>query len=70
MLTLVLTFKMKLQSYWAFSFFGIWRHNFKHISFSYNKADETTDASNTAQVTLFLHWVTDDLQVHEDFVGL
>ena len=40
------------------------------ISFSHNKADETTDASNTAQITLFLHWVTDDLQVHEDFVGL
>ena len=33
-------------------------------------ADETTDASNTEQVTLFIRWVTDDLQVHEDFVGL
>ncbi len=33
-------------------------------------ADETTDASNTEQVTLFIRWVTDDLQVHEYFVGL
>ncbi len=33
-------------------------------------AEETTDASNTEQVTLFIRWVTDDLQVHEDFVGL
>ena len=33
-------------------------------------ADETTDASNIEQVTLFIRWVTDDLQVHEDFVGL
>ena len=33
-------------------------------------ADETTDASNREQVTLFLRWVTDDLQVHEEFLGL
>ncbi len=33
-------------------------------------ADETTDNSNKEQVTLFLRWVTDDLQVHEEFLGL
>lgn len=33
-------------------------------------ADETTDASNREQVTLFLRWVTDDFQVHEEFLGL
>ena len=32
--------------------------------------DETTDASNTEQVTIFLRWVTDSLQVHEEFLGL
>ena len=33
-------------------------------------ADGTTDKSNQEQVTLFLRWVTDDLQVHEEFLGL
>ena len=33
-------------------------------------ADETTDKSNQEQVTLFLRWVSDDLQVHEEFLGL
>ena len=33
-------------------------------------ADETTDSSNREQVTLFLRWVTDDLLVHEEFLGL
>lgn len=33
-------------------------------------ADETTDVSNVEQVTLFIRWVTNDLQVHEDFLGL
>ncbi len=28
------------------------------------------DASNVEQVTIFVRWVTDDLQVHEDFLGL
>jgi len=32
--------------------------------------DETTDSSNTEQVTIFLRWVTDSLQVHEEFMGL
>ena len=33
-------------------------------------ADETTYKSNQEQVTLFLRWVSDDLQVHEEFLGL
>ena len=33
-------------------------------------ADETTDASNQEQVTLFVRWISNDLQVQEDFVGL
>ena len=33
-------------------------------------ADETTDASNQEQVTIFVRWINDDLQVPEDFVGL
>lgn len=33
-------------------------------------ADETTDVSNVEQVTIFIHWVTEELEVHEDFVGL
>ena len=33
-------------------------------------ADETTDSSNREQVTLILRRVTQDLQVHEEFLGL
>ena len=33
-------------------------------------ADETTDTSNREQVTLFLQWVTDTLDVNEEFLGL
>ncbi len=33
-------------------------------------ADETTDASNSEQVTIVIHWVTEDFQVHEEFIGL
>ena len=33
-------------------------------------ADETTDASNYEQVTIILCWVTEDFQVHEEFIGL
>ena len=32
--------------------------------------DETTDVSNKEQVTIFLHWATDNFQVHEEFLGL
>ena len=31
-------------------------------------ADETTDTSNR-EFTLFLRWVTDNLEVHEEFLG-
>ena len=41
-----------------------------HTSFLTIMMDETTDASNVEQATLFIRWVTDDLQVHEDFLGL
>ncbi len=33
-------------------------------------ADETTDASNREQVTMVIRRVTEDLQVHEEFLGL
>ena len=33
-------------------------------------ADKTTDTSNSEQVTLFLQWVTDSLDVNEEFLGL
>ena len=33
-------------------------------------ADETTDATNKEQVTLVLRWVTEELEVHEEFLGL
>ena len=33
-------------------------------------ADETADSSNQEQVSLTLCWVTQELEVHEDFLGL
>ena len=33
-------------------------------------ADECTDISNKEQFTICIRWVGEDLQVHEDFVGL
>ena len=33
-------------------------------------ADECTDISNREQFTICIRWVEEDLQVHEDFVGL
>ena len=33
-------------------------------------ADETTDASDSKQVTIVFHWVTEDFWVHQEFVGL
>ena len=32
--------------------------------------DETTDSANIEQVTLFLRWVSEELDVHEEFLGL
>lgn len=33
-------------------------------------ADETTDTANREQVTLVLRWATEELEVHEEFLGL
>ena len=33
-------------------------------------ADETTDVSNTEQLVIRIRWVDDDLNIHEDFIGL
>ena len=33
-------------------------------------ADETKDTTNKQQVTLVLRWVTEELEVHEEFLGL
>ena len=32
--------------------------------------DETTDEANKEQVVIYFHWVDDDLDVHEVFIGL
>ena len=32
--------------------------------------DETTDISNKEQVTFTIRWVSEDLEVNEDFIGL
>ena len=32
--------------------------------------DETTDESNKKQVVICFRWVDDELDVHEDFIGL
>ena len=42
----------------------------KHAKFYTMMADETTDSANREQVVLVFRWVDDDLNVHEDFVGL
>ncbi len=33
-------------------------------------ADETADTSNVEQVSIFIRYITDELEVHEDFLGL
>ena len=33
-------------------------------------ADETTDSSNKEQFVVCFRWVDDELEVHEDFIGL
>lgn len=33
-------------------------------------ADETGDSANIEQLVLCLRWVDDELQIHEDFIGL
>lgn len=42
----------------------------QNASFFTIMADETTDKSNREQVVLVLRWVDDDLNTHEDFIGL
>lgn len=42
----------------------------RNSSFYSILADETTDISNREQVVICLRWVDDDLDVHEDFIGL
>jgi len=32
--------------------------------------DETGDISNTEQLVFCVRWVDDDLEVHEDFIGM
>ena len=32
--------------------------------------DETTDISNREQSTIVIRWVTQDFQVHEEFIGI
>ena len=32
--------------------------------------DEVTDKANKEQVTLIVRWVTEDFEVHEEFLGL
>ena len=32
--------------------------------------DKTTDASNAEQAVVVIRWMSDDLSVHEDFIGL
>ena len=32
--------------------------------------DETVDISNKEQLILWIRWVNDDLQAHEDFIGI
>ncbi len=33
-------------------------------------ADETANTSNVEQVSIFIRYITDELEVHEDFLGL
>ena len=45
-------------------------HVITKISSSIHDAHETTDISNKEQMTVIIHWVTADFEVHEEFVGL
>ena len=33
-------------------------------------ADETADVSNKEQLVICIRWVDDDLDIHEDFIGM
>ena len=53
---------------WGLRFCGTWRQSF--ILFLTIMVDETEDASNRKQFSLFVCWATNDLLVHEDFLEL
>ena len=42
----------------------------QHSPFLTVMADETTDSSNQEQVTLVVRRVTEEFEVHEEFLGL
>ena len=44
--------------------------NIRSAKFYTIMADETADVSNTEQLVICIRWVDDDLNIHEDFVGL
>ena len=44
--------------------------NISSANFYTIMADEPTDVSNTEQLVIRIGWVDDDLNTHEDFIGL
>ena len=44
--------------------------NIRSAKFYTIMADETADVSNTEQLVICIRWVDDDLNIHEDFIGL
>ena len=45
-------------------------NNLQGTNFFTVMADETTDISNREQVVIYLRWVSESLDVHEEFIGL
>ena len=44
--------------------------NIQQAKFYSVMGDETADISNKEQLVLCIRWVDDDLQFHEDFIGI
>ena len=44
--------------------------NIQQAKFYSVMGDETADISNKEQLVLCIRWVDDELQVHEDFIGI
>ena len=44
--------------------------NIQQAKFYSVMGDETADISNKEQLILCIRWVNDDLQAHEDFIGI
>ena len=44
--------------------------NIQQVKFYSVMGDETGDISNKEQLVLCTKWIDDDLQVHEDFIGM